>query len=628
MRRAASLLALLFAAALAVGVVLLAQRLAPQARLDLTADRLYTLAPGTRQVLSGLRDPVTLRLFYSRRLGAEAPQFGAYAERVRALLREYAAASDGKLRLEVLDPEPFSDTEDRALALGLQGVPLNEGGEQVFFGLAGSNARDEERIIAFFQPDRERFLEADLTRLVFELSAPEKPVVGLLTPLPLNGDPRAMMMRQPALARPQVVIQQLRDAYEVREVAPDAAVIPQGIRILLLAHPQALSEATQYAVDQFVLRGGRLLLLIDPLSEMQATRPGPDGRPPTETASSLDRLLGAWGIEAPANEVVLDLRGAWRVRARPGDRVQAVDFLSWYSLQGDSLNRREVATAQLDQVTVASAGHLLRREGAPGEWTTLLQSSGQSMIVPAERVGREADPVRLLADFRADGERRILAARLRGVLPTAFPDGPPVQAEGLLPHLARSEWQANLVVIHDTDMLDDRFWVRVQEFFGQPVATPFAGNGSFLVNLADTLAGTDAMISLRSRGESLRPFTRVEEIRRVADAQFRASERQLTERLQATEARLRELRQGTGSERNAAQAVITPEQRAEIDRAREQIAATRRELRAVQLELRRDIESLEAALRAINILLVPGLLVLAAAGLALLRARRRAAARP
>lgn len=634
-RLAFSTLGVLAALLLAVGVNLLADRLLGPARLDLTENRLYTLSPGTRQVLSGLQDPVTLRFFYSRRLGAEVPQYGAYAERVRDMLREYVAASGGKLRLELLDPEPFSDTEDRAIALGLQGVPLDQGGEQVFFGLAGANLVDTERAIPFFQPERERFLEADLTRLVFELSNPTKPVLGVLSPLPLNGDPRAMMLRQPQLAQPQVVMRQLREAYTVQDLGYDAQVIPPEVQVLLLAHPQNLPEAAQYAVDQFVMRGGRLIVMLDPHSEMQATRPGPTGQPPTNTASRLDRLLEAWGVEAPADQVVLDLRGAWRVRAGPSERVQAVDYVAWFNLQGDSLNRDEVATALLEQVSVASAGHLRPRAGSGIEFIPLLTSSAQSMLLDAAQVRREPSPTRILAEFRADGERHVIAARIRGNLLSAFQDGPPALAEGATrpadfpAHLARSTGPANLVVMHDSDILEDRFWVRVQDFFGQQTATPFSNNGAFVVNLADSLSGSDGMISLRSRGESQRPFERVEDIRRRADAQFRQTERQLTERLQATERRLRDLRQGTPAEgaRNTNQVVVTAEQRAEIDRAREEIAATRRQLRAVQLELRRDIEALDRNLRIVNIVAVPLLLTLLAIVLGLLRARRRAAAR-
>src|SRR3954467_3949632 len=259
-----SALGLLAAAVLAIGVNMLAERGLPQARIDLTEQHLYTLADGTKQVLRGLRDPITFRLFYSRRLGAEIPVYGAYADRVRAMLDEYVALSGGKLKLEVYDPEPFSETEDRAMAYGLQGVPVDQSGEQVYFGLAASNMVDDERTIAFFQPDRERFLEYDLTRLVYELSNPTRPVVGVMSPLPLNGDPRAMMMRNPQLGQPAVVMQQLRQFFTVRDIPLDAQVIEPEVQVLMVAHPQSLPEATQYAIDQFVLRGGKLMLLIDP----------------------------------------------------------------------------------------------------------------------------------------------------------------------------------------------------------------------------------------------------------------------------------------------------------------------------------------------------------------------------
>ncbi len=635
-RLAASALGVTAAAGLAVGVNMLADRLAPRARVDLTEQNLHTVAGGTEQVLAGLKDPITLRLFYSRKLGAAVPSYGAYADRVREMLAEYVALSNGKLRLEVLDPEPFSEIEDRALAHGLQGVPVDQSGEQVYFGLAASNMVDDERTIPFFQPDRERFLEYDLTRLVHELSNPRRPVVGVMSSLPLNGDPRAMMMRQSSqFGQPAAVMTQIRQFFTVKDVALDAQAIDPDVQVLLVAHPQGLSESAQYAIDQFVMRGGKLLLLLDPHSESQAIRPGSAGQPGGGTSSSLDRLLDAWGVEAPSDKVVLDLRGAWRVRANPSDRVQAVDYLAWFNLQGDGLNRGEVALAQLEQVTLASAGEVRKKDGAAVEFVPLLSSSPQSMTVDAERVRQNPNPTRLLSEFSADGKRRVMAARVRGQVNSAFPGGPPAppegqaRPEGFPEHRARSEGPANVVVANDSDLLEDRFWVRVQDFFGQQVTTPFSGNGPLVVNLLDTLSGSDALISLRSRGESARPFELVEEIRREADAKFRQTERALRERLERTEARLRELRGGAtpaaaGGERP--QAVITPEQRAEIDAAREEIQRTRRELRGVQLELRRDIEWLEGVLRFANIAVVPALLVLFAVGLGVLRARRRARA--
>jgi ABC-type uncharacterized transport system involved in gliding motility auxiliary subunit len=636
-RLGASALGVAAAAGLAVGVNMLADRVAPRARVDLTSQNLYTLAGGTEQVLAGLKDPITLRLFYSRKLGAAVPSYGAYADRVREMLAEYVSLSKGKLRLEVLDPEPFSDTEDRALAYGLQGVPVDQSGEQVYFGLAASNMVDDERTIAFFQPERERFLEYDLTRLIHELSNPRRPVVGVMSSLPLNGDPRAMMMRQSSqFGQPAVVMTQIRQFFTVKDVALDAQAIDPDVQVLLVAHPQGLSESAQYAIDQFVMRGGKLMLLLDPHSESQATRPSMGGPSPAGTASSLDRLLNAWGVEAPSDKVVLDLRGAWRVRANPGDRVQAVDYLAWFNLQGESLNRGEVALAQLEQVTLASAGEVRKRDGAQVEFVPLLTSSPQSMTVDAARVRQEPNPVRLLSEFTQDGKQKVMAARVRGQLASAFPDGPPAlpegqtRPEGFPEHRARSEGPANVVVANDTDLLEDRFWVRVQDFFGQQVTTPFSGNGSLVVNLLDTLSGSDALISLRSRGEVARPFELVEEIRRDADAKFRQTERALQQRLERTEARLRELRGGatpaSAAAGERAQAVITPEQRAEIDAAREEIQRTRRELRGVQLDLRRDIEGLEGMLRFANIAAVPLLLVVFAIGLAVLRARRRARA--
>jgi len=631
-----SIAGLVAALVLAVAVNLLAQRLLPRARLDLTEQHLYTLSDGTKQVLSNLKDPITLRLFYSSKLGSTIPVYGAYADRVREMLQEYASLAGGKLHLEYLDPEPFSETEDRAMAYGLQGVPVDQSGEQVYFGLAGTNLLDDERVLPFLQPDRERFLEYDLTRLVYELSNPKRPVVGMLSSLPVNGDPRAMMMRVPGAGQPFVITNQLRQFFTLREVAPDAQVIPADMQVLIVAHPQHLPDATLYAIDQFVMRGGKLFVMTDPHSESQASRPGPTGQPPSDTSSNLNRLLNAWGIETPSDKVVLDQRGAWRVRGNPQDRLQAVDYLAWFNATGDSLNHNDVATAELQQVTFASAGEVRRKQGSEIEFTPLITSSDHAMLAEVAKVNENPNPARLLAAFKPDGKRYVLLARARGMLDSAFPDGPPTPPAGaerpadFPAHLAHSTGPANLVIANDADLLEDRFWVQVQDFFGQSQATPFSDNGALVANLTDTLAGGDALIGLRSRGESLRPFGRVEEIRRAAEANYRQTEQQLTQKLAATERRLRELRQGTsaGGDRNPQmQTVITPEQRAEIDRARDEIVATRAQLRAVQLDLRRDIEGLERVLRLVNIALVPVLLTLFALGLALWRRHRRAAAR-
>jgi ABC-type uncharacterized transport system involved in gliding motility auxiliary subunit len=626
-----SLVGVVAVAAVLVGINLFAEfRLAP-VKADLSQQKLYTLSDGTRKIIAGLSDPITLRLYYSRALGSRVPAFGNYADRVREMLREYVSASGGKLKLEIYDPEPFSDTEDRAMAYGLQGVPIDQSGEQVYFGLAGSNLLDDERTIGFFQPERERFLEFDLTKLVYELSNPKRPVMGVMSSLPLDGDPRAMMMtRQPGAGAPWVSAVQLRQAFTVKNVQLDAQVIDPDIGVLLVAHAQNLSEGTQYAIDQFVMRGGRLFLMVDPHSEAEQAAPSQTGQPPADTTSDLHRLLAAWGVNYDPKQVIGDLKGAWRVRAAPGDRVQAVDFVPWFNIR-DGLNTSDPATADLQQVTVASPGFISKADGASIEFTPLLTSSDQSGPVPLDSLKNYPDPGRILAAFKPEGGKRVIAARVRGVLKSAF-TGPPELAAGATrpadfpAYKASTDAPANLVIAADSDILADRYWVRMQDFFGQQEATPFSDNGAFVANLVGTLAGGDALIGLRSRGSSVRPFELVEGMQRTAEARFRATEQQLQAHLDETQKKLTELRTGRGAS-GGANAVISEAQRSAIDDLRRDATSTRGQLRNVQLELRRDIAALETRLRLFNILAVPAALTILAVVLGLARRSRRARAR-
>ncbi len=627
-----SALGIIAAAALAIGINLFADAQLGQVRLDLTQQRLYTLSPGTKQILANLKDPVTLRLFYSRKLGSTVPLYGSFADRVQEMLQQYVALSAGKLKLEIYDPEPFSDTEDRAMSFGLQGVPVDQGGEKVYFGLAGSNLLDDERSIGFFQTDRERFLEFDLTKLIYELSNPKRAVVGLMTGLPVDGDQRQMMMSRGQAGRPWVAMTQLRQTNNVKTVAMDAQVIDADIQVLLVIHPQDLSANTLYAIDQFVMRGGRLMVMVDPHSEAQASTPGPGGQPAMITGSELDKLFDAWGIKVDTSRAVGDLGGAWRVRANPNDRVQAVDYVAWFNIRDAGINAADPANAEIQQVTVASAGAIGIKDGAGIEILPLLQSSPRSGTVALDKL-RQPDPARILAEFKPEGGPATIAARARGQLKSAF-ESPPAPVEGapqpenFPPHIVATLAQANLVIVADTDFLGDRYWVRVQEFFGEQQATPFADNGAFLANVVGTLAGGDALIGLRSRGGTVRPFELVDVMQRDAEARFRQTERALQQSLEETEKKLRELRQGNAPGTNTtAQAIITPEQRATIDALRKDMIETRQKLRNVQLDLRRDIGALQNALRLFNIVMVPALLTVFAIAWGIGRNRRRARAR-
>ncbi len=637
MRRTwSSILGVIAVAVILIGINVVAETRLAGLQIDLTSQHLYTVAAGTRSIVTGLKEPITLRLYYSRALGSRIPAYGAYADRVSELLREYARIANGKIKLEFLDPEPFSDTEDRAVAYGLQGVPLDQSGEQVYFGLAGTNLLDDERTIAFFQPEREPFLEYDLTRLVYELSNPKQPVVGVMSSLPLEGDPRTMMMMRNSAGMggpgaPYVSILQLRETTTVKTVATDAQVIDPDVQVLLVAQAQNLSDATIYAIDQFVMRGGRLMVMVDPHSEAEAAIPSQTGMPPENTSSNLAKLFDAWGITFDPATVVGDLKGAWRVRAAAGDRLQAVDYVAWFNIR-DGINHDDPATAELNQVTVASAGAIGKKADATIDFVPLLSSSDQSGSVPVELVKTAPDPGKILADFKPEGGPRVIAARVHGVLKSAFA-GPPALAEGqkrpenFPAHVAQTAAPANLVVVGDSDILADRFWVRVQDFFGQQEATPFSDNGAFLANLVGTLAGGDALIGLRSRGTSQRPFDVVETMQKAAEAQFRQTEKTLQSHLDEVQKQLTELRTGHGGGDTSAQAVITPEQRQAIDDLRHDVAETRGKLRNVQLELRRDISRLETTLRLADIVLVPAVLTVLAVVLGIARRRRRARAR-
>jgi ABC-type uncharacterized transport system involved in gliding motility auxiliary subunit len=628
-----SVIGVVAVAAIVIGINMFADARLGTVRADLTQGKLYTLSKGTHQILDSLKEPITLRFFYSRRLGATIPVYGTYADHIAEMLQEYADASHGEVKVELYDPEPFSDTEDRAVSLGLQGVPVDNAGNEVYFGLAGNNLEDDERTIPFFQAERERFLEFDLTKMIYELSNPKRTTIGVMSSLPIDGDPRAMMMGggRGAGGQPYASAVLLRQTNTVKSVPLDARVIDPDIQVLLVAEAQHLSDATRYAIDQFVMRGGKLMVMVDPWSEALAALPSPTGMPPTDTSSDLKQLFDAWGIVYDPTQVIGDLTGAWRVRSGEDSRQQAVNYVAWFNIR-DGINHDDPATADLTQITVAAPGALAKAPNATIDFTPLLTSSPMSGPVPRDQLAMP-DPAKILANFKPEGGPRVIAARVHGVLKSAFTGPPDLPAGEKRPdnfpaYKATTDGPVNLVVVADSDILADRFWVRISDFFGQPTATPFSDNGPFVANLIGTLAGGDALIGLRSRGDTNRPFARVEAMQSNAEAQYRQTEQALQAHLEEVEKQLRGLRTGGGeAEGHAAAAVITPEQRQAIDAARKDIVDTRKQLRDVQLNLNREISSLQTWLLVVNIVLVPAALTILAIGLALIQRARRARAR-
>ena len=633
-RRATAVVALVCIALMLVSVNILATHFFTW-RLDLTRERLYTLSQGTLRTLAKIDEPLTLRFYYSTRLSDEVPSYGVYAQRVRELLDQYVAAAHGKLRLEVYNPQPFSDAEDRAVAFGLQGVPLDAAGEQVYFGLAATNSTDDQQVIAFFQPERERFLEYDLTKLVHSLAFPKKTVVGLISSLPLEGDMMAMMRGRPA--EPMAVMEQLNQLDTVKPLGANIDAIPQDIDVLMLVHPQNLSEKTLYAIDQFVLRGGKALVFVDPLSELQASHPSQLNPPGSPSASNLERLFKSWGFEVPPNVVAGDRRDAQRVGVPSARGTRPLDYVAWLNLKADNLNREDMITADLSHINMASSG--IVEPLADGKTTVepLITTSLDSTKIPAEKLTGLPDVAGLLAEFKPDNKRYILAAHVTGTAESAFPDGPPKLSEPAKPEAKEGEGDQppkppegeflkqslrpiNMIVVADSDMLDDKFWLQKQEFFGQRVLVPTANNGDFVANAIEVLAGGDDLVGLRTRGTSARPFDVVDRIQAKAQARYSAEEHELQAKLKDTQTKLEGL---TGKDQGNAATTLTAEQTKAIEEFRADIVQTRRQLRDVQAALRSDIQRLKAGLEFLNIALIPIIVAAVAIVLGALRLRRR-----
>ena len=635
-RRATAVVALVCIALMLVSVNILATHFFTW-RLDLTRERLYTLSQGTLRTLAKIDEPLTLRFYYSTRLSDEVPSYGVYAQRVRELLDQYVAAAHGKLRLEVYNPQPFSDAEDRAVAFGLQGVPLDAAGEQVYFGLAATNSTDDQQVIAFFQPERERFLEYDLTKLVHSLAFPKKTVVGLISSLPLEGDMMAMMRGRPA--EPMAVMEQLNQLDTVKPLGTNIDAIPPDIDVLMLVHPQNLSEKTLYAIDQFVLRGGKALVFVDPLSELQASHPSQLNPPGSPSASNLERLFKSWGFEVPPNVVAGDRRDAQRVGVPSARGTRPVDYVAWLNLKADNLNREDMITADLSHINMASSG--IVEPLADGKTTVepLITTSLDSTKIPAGKLTGLPDVAGLLAEFKPDNKHYILAAHVTGTVESAFPDGPPKPSEPAKPEakegegdqppkppegegefLKKSLRPINMIVVADSDMLDDKFWLQKQEFFGQRVLVPTANNGDFVANAIEVLAGGDDLVGLRTRGTSARPFDVVDRIQAKAQARYSAEEHELQAKLKDTQTKLEGL---TGKDQGNAATTLTAEQTKAIEEFRADIVQTRRHLRDVQAALRSDIQRLKAGLEFLNIALIPIIVAAVAIVLGALRLRRR-----
>jgi len=588
-------------------------------RADLTEGKLHTLSPGTEKLLRGLQTPVKVKLYISSGEAMPVP-LRSFARRVVDMVEEFKSVAGANLVVERYDPRPDSEEEDAAQLDGVEPQTLGSG-EQFYLGVVASRL-DRKQTIPVVAPARERLLEYDLIRAIARAANPERPTLGLMSALPVLGASFNPYTRQQG-SEPWVLANELRRDFEVKRVDPAAESIDPDIHVLLLIHPRDISGKTEYALDQFVLRGGKLVAFVDPYAYFDQLPTPMPGLPPQVTSSSLPHLFGAWGVKMDTGKVVSDVVYG----SGEGQRYTPTVL----TLNRTAFAREDVVTAQIESLLYAFGGAFDVKPPAGLAVAPLVRSSPNSMLVDngkATAAGQAAT-----SGFVPGGHSMPLALRLTGKFRTAFPDGPPkdkdakpaAKPEGAPAAPLKESAQENAVVlVADTDMLQDGAAVDVQEVFGRRVVVPSNGNLAFAQGLVEQLASDESLLSLKSRASSFRPLTVVREMEARAQLQYFGKIKELEDELQKTNDALRKLEGGAPKGAAANAQILTPEQQAEIDRFRKKVAETRLTLKELRKNLRHDAEQLVFLTKIANIALMPLLVALAGLGVALIRRRHQA----
>ncbi|MBT0585755.1 GldG family protein [Alteromonas oceanisediminis] len=562
-------------AALFFALVVINNQALDSVRVDLTENQVYSLSDGSKQVIDELDEPINLYFFFSDSTSKGMTGLRNYANRVESLLREYAKYSQDKIRLHVIDPVPFSEAEDQAAQYGLTGAAIGQIGESIYFGLAGTNAVDDQQVIGFFDPQKETFLEYDISQLVYQLSDPEPVNVAVLTSIGVDGGQNPMTGQ---FEQPMVFYTQLQQLFDVTKIDTDATEVPVDTDVLLVAHPKGINDTLLSSIERFATGDGRMIVFADPHYESDAmAMMGGMG-----ANASAFPLLESWGISVTTDSVLLDASAGLEVRTPQGGVARHVGILGFNATMMDG---DDVVTANLDSVNAASVGAITLAQNSELALQPLIRTTQNSQLVPSAVYAMTQDPQALARDFESDDKQHVVAARISGNV--------------------GEQASLNMIVIADADLLADRFWVQQSNFFGQSVFTPFANNGDLLTNATENLAGSDALISVRSRGTFARPFERVQALEVAAEAKFREQEELLQQQLAETEAQLAELQSQQG---DTGALVVSPEQQAAIDNFVQQRIDIRKALRDVRYQLDRDIDTLGNWLKFINIAVAPMLL--------------------
>jgi len=621
--KSVTIVGLIILAVLFLVINMVSNTLFTSSRIDLTENELYTLTDGTRNILGTIDEPVTMYLFYSDKASEGVPQLRTYATRVKELLKEYEQLSNGKVALKIVDPEPFSEEEDQAGSFGLQAIPVGNTGENVYFGLAASNSVGDTEVLPFFQPQREQFLEYDVTKLLYKLGNAKKTVVGVLTQLPVFG---GFDVETTQMTKAWAIIAQMRQLFEIKQLDITTDLIDADVDVLMVIHPKNITEPTQYAIDQFIMRGGRAMFFVDPHSEVDT--PVRQQNTPLEVeggrASSLQRLFNAYGIEFDTKKVVLDRKYALTVG---GAHQGQTRHYGLFAVTKENIDKEDVTSSELEVISMGVAGSLSVKQGSNLKLTPIVTSSDDSGLIDATRFRFLPELSQLSEGFEPTGETFTMIARAQGKLESAFKSGRPMMSDAKAvdeskygEHLINTKEDANLFIVADTDMLSDRMWVQVQEFFGEQIFNAWANNGDLVINAIDNLTGSSDLVGMRGRETSSRPFELVNDLRLEADQEFRSTEQKLQAKLAETEEKLVELQKIRD---DSDELQLSPEQEAEIALFQKEKFKVRKDLRQVRHSLDKEIEKLGSKLKFINIGLMPIIISILALILSFVRARKK-----
>lgn len=584
-------------------------------QLDLTEGKLFTVSQGTKTIIKGIDEPIVLRLFFTKAMGEGNPQHTQLFLHVKELLERYASLAKGRIRLQLYDAAPFSPAEDKAEAFGLTGIAYNESGDLGYFGLVGTNSTDDVELVKSFTVQRERFLEYDISKLIYRLTNPKKKVIGLISSMPIGGAGPIPNQEGPRWP----IIDRVRQSFKIEPLPSYIDKIPDDVDVLWIVHPRKFDKSALYAIDQFVMRGGHVLVFVDPLFESSA-KLGPNISP---ERSNLDRLLNAWGVSLVPGKVAGDLDAARRVRVRNKEgRTVIADYVGWLTLTPRNFDLSDVVTSDIKTLNMGTAGILepLKRPGV--KVTPLITTGPRSMEINERKFEGQPDVVGLFRNFQPDNRRLILAARSTGLAKTAFPEGPPEikvtppsgkaaakskpSSSDETPQLMQAKKPIDVITVADVDMLYDEFWADIKNKDDQQTVVATADNADFVINALDNLTGSNALAELRGRTATSHPFYMIQRIRQDAERKFRQKEKELENRLKQSRSQMEAMLDRDTRDNSA---TLSRAQREQLSAFRKKMLHVRRELRDVQRSLRIDLERLDVWLKFLNIAAIPLLLI-------------------